>query len=185
MSTASITTSRVVDQQTMEQQIKREATMEQFANSSLQIEIYKLIRETPNAFAAHVITYGFHYEFVETDNGIVCALSLRDGDRVWGDILIEVIDEKLLEKLRSVNGRYFFGGFPVFYHDSVRGRSYDFYRGSMANILQWIEGGEVSDGCEVSLVERDRWSKTCKGRVLHDPIYKERWYILLEPGVQK
>lgn len=93
------------------------ANMEEFEfkNSPLHLEICERVARD----YAPVRVFS-DFRFVEAPNGIACAFSLvknpytRDGDN-----LIEIKDEKLLEKLRSVKGQYVHGGFPVFYYEHL------------------------------------------------------------------
>ncbi len=96
--------------------------MEQFLNSSLLEEIYKLVSHDKTVHA-NVITPGF--EFVKTSDGIVCAFSLREGP-LSGPNIIKITDEQVLAKLRSVKGQFVYGGLPVFYYDLVHGQHYTF-----------------------------------------------------------
>jgi hypothetical protein len=66
-------------------------------------------------------------------SGNVCILSIRD-DEFPGSDLIEITDEKLLEKLRSVNGQFTCSGRPVFYYDHLM---------STANGKVWAKTGKV------------------------------------------
>jgi hypothetical protein len=55
---------------------------------------------------------------VPTRNGNACVLSIKD-DEFPGSNIVEVTDEKLLEKLRSVNGQLVYEGLPVFYYEHL------------------------------------------------------------------
>jgi hypothetical protein len=97
---------------------KRKHLLEnQFVGSSLLEEIYKLAyhcSSIPNVISPS-------YQKVETDNGLVYAFSLRASYAPEDDDLIEVTDEELLKKLRSIKGQYFSGESPVFYYDLLSG----------------------------------------------------------------
>ena len=87
------------------------------SGSSLLEEIYKLAyhcSSIPNVISPS-------YQKVETDNGLVYAFSLRASYAPEDDDLIEVTDEELLKKLRSIKGQYFSGESPVFYYDLLSG----------------------------------------------------------------
>jgi hypothetical protein len=101
---------------------KREHLLEnQFVGSSLLEEIYKLAyhcSSIPNVISPS-------YQKVETDNGLVYAFSLRASYAPEDDDLIEVTDEELLKKLRSIKGQYFSGESPVFYYELLSGQPCD------------------------------------------------------------
>jgi hypothetical protein len=98
---------------------KRKHLLEnQFLGSSLLQEIYKLAyhcSSIPNVISPS-------YQNVETDIGLVYAFSLRASYAPEDDDLIEVTDEELLKKLRSINGQYFSGETRVFYYDLLSDR---------------------------------------------------------------
>ena len=98
---------------------KRKHLLEnQFFGSSLLEEVYKLAyhcSSIPNVISPS-------YQNVETDNGLAYAFSLRASYAPEDDDLIEVTDEELLKKLRSIKGQYFSGESPVFYYDLLSDR---------------------------------------------------------------
>ena len=57
---------------------------------------------------------------MRTSNGNACALSIKD-DEFPGSNIVEITDEKLLEKLRSVKGQLVLQGLPVFYYEHLFG----------------------------------------------------------------
>ena len=78
------------------------------SGSSLLEEIYKLAYQCssiPNVISPS-------YQKVETDNGLLYAFSLRASYAPEDDDLIEVTDEELLKKLRSIKGQGFSGEVP-------------------------------------------------------------------------
>jgi hypothetical protein len=153
---------------------KRKHLLEnQFDNSSLLKEIYKLAYDCPSI--PNVLSPSFQQ--VETDNGLVYAFSLRASYAPEDDDLIEVTDEELLKKLRSIKGQYFCGVSPVFYYDLLSGRPCDssVHRTGILN----LPSGRY--GIEGNLTEIRVLTARCANcrsmRIAHNPDdQKYAWY---------
>jgi hypothetical protein len=105
----------------------------EFMNSSLYREISNLLKQSnipvpEGSFAGPCLALAWSVSL-----GNVCILSIRE-DEFPGSDLIEITDEKLLEKLRSVNGQFTCFGRPVFYYDHLM---------STANGKVWAKTGKV------------------------------------------
>jgi hypothetical protein len=148
----------------------------QFVGSSLLEEIYKLAyhcSSIPNVISPS-------YQKVETDNGLVYAFSLRASYAPEDDDLIEVTDEELLKKLRSIKGQYFSGESPVFYYDLLSGRPCDssVHRTGILNLPSGkygIIGDELTSEQIFALTAR---CANCRYmRIAHNPDdQKYAWY---------
>ena len=156
---------------------KRKHLLEnQFGGSSLLEEIYKLAyhcSSIPNVISPS-------YQKVETDNGLVYAFSLRASYAPEDDDLIEVTDEELLKKLRSIKGQYFSGESPVFYYDLLSGRPCDssVHRSGILNLPSGkygIIGDELTSEQIFALTAR---CANCRyKRIAHNPDdQKYAWY---------
>ena len=156
---------------------KRKHLLEnQFFGSSLLEEIYKLAyhcSSIPNVISPS-------YQKVETDNGLVYAFSLRASYAPEDDDLIEVTDEELLKKLRSIKGQYFSGESPVFYYDLLSGRPCDssVHRTGILNLPSGkygIIGDELTSEQIFALTAR---CANCRYmRIAHNPDdQKYAWY---------
>ena len=66
----------------------------------------------------HVYSIHLSLEGHHTPNGHVWSLSIRDGEFPGSNIIV-VTDEKLLAKLRSINGQFVLEGLPVFYYEHL------------------------------------------------------------------
>jgi hypothetical protein len=91
--------------------------MEEFLDSSLCREIQNRLEQlnipkTTGSFAGPCIALW------SPARGHVYVLIIQDDD-FPGSNLIEITDEKLLEKLRSVNGQFTSGKLPVFYYEHL------------------------------------------------------------------
>ena len=156
---------------------KRKHLLEnQLFGSSLLEEIYKLAyhcSSIPNVISPS-------YQTVETDNGLVYAFNLRASYAPEDDDLIEVTDEELLKKLRSIKGQYFSGESPVFYYDLLSGRPGDssVHRTGILNLPSGkygIIGDELTSEQIFALTAR---CANCRYmRIAHNPDdQKYAWY---------
>jgi hypothetical protein len=140
----------------------------QFFGSSLLEEIYQLAYHC--SYIPNVISPS--YQKVETDNGLVYAFSLRASYAPEDDDLIEVTDEKLLKKVRSIEGQYFSGESPVFYYDLLSGRPGDssVHRTGILNLPSGKHGiieDELTSGQIFALTAR---CANCRYmRIAHNP----------------
>jgi hypothetical protein len=148
----------------------------QFFGSSLLGEIYKLAHHCSSI--PNVISPSF--QKVETDNGLVYAFSLRASYAPEDDDLIEVTDEELLKRLRSIKGQYFSGDFPVFYYDLLSGQPGDssVHRTGILNLPSGkygIIGDELTSEQIFALTAR---CANCRYmRIAHNPDdQKYAWY---------
>jgi hypothetical protein len=154
---------------------KRKHLLEnQFDGSSLLEEIYKLAYRSsiPNVISPS-------YQKVETDNGLVYAFSLRASYAPEDDDLIEVTDEELLKKLRSIKGQYFSGESPVFYYDLLSGRPCDssVHRTGILNLPSGRYGIEGNLTSEEIRVLTARCANCRYTRIAHNPDdQKYAWY---------
>lgn len=155
---------------------KRKYLLEnQFYNSSLLEEIYKLAYDCPSI--PNVLSPSFQQ--VETDNSLVHAFSLRASYAPEDDDLIEVTDEKLLKRLRSIKGQYFCGESPVFYYDLLSGRPCDSYvhRTGILNLPSGRYGIEGNLTWEEIRVLTARCPNCRYMRIAHNPDdQKYAWY---------
>ena len=154
---------------------KRKHLLEnQFDGSSLLEEIYKL------AYRSSIPTViSPSYQKVETDNGLVYAFSLRASYAPEDDDLIEVTDEELLKKLRSIKGQYFSGESPVFYYDLLSGRPCDssVHRTGILNLPSGRYGIEGNLTSEEIRVLTARCANCRYMRIAHNPDdQKYAWY---------
>jgi hypothetical protein len=148
----------------------------QLFGSSLLEEIYKLAyhcSSIPNVISPS-------YQKVETDNGLEYAFSLRASYAPEDDDLIEVTDEELLKKLRSIKGQYFSGEVPVFYYDLLSGWPCDssLHRTGILNLPSGkygIIGDELTSEQIFALTAR---CTNCRYmRIAHNPDeQKYAWY---------
>jgi hypothetical protein len=154
---------------------KRKHLLEnQFYGSSLLEEIYKLAYRSsiPNVISPS-------YQKVETDNGLVYAFSLRASYAPEDDDLIEVRDEELLKKLRSIKGQYFSGESPVFYYDLLSGRLCDssVHRTGILNLPSGKYGIEGNLTSEEIRILTARCANCRYKRIAHNPDdQKYAWY---------
>ena len=154
---------------------KRKHLLEnQFDGSSLLEEIYKRAYRSsiPNVISPS-------YQQVETDNGLVYAFSLRASYAPEDDDLIEVTDEELLKKLRSIKGQYFSGESPVFYYDLLSGRPCDssVRRTGILNLPSGRYGIEGNLTSEEIRVLTARCANCRYMRIAHNPDdQKYAWY---------
>ncbi len=94
----------------------------EFLNSTLGEEIYNLLKQLniqvrkDSAAGPCLALEGI----VRTSNGNACALSIQD-DEFPDSNIVEIRDEMLLEKLRSVKGQLGHQGLPVFYYEHLFG----------------------------------------------------------------
>lgn len=156
---------------------KRKHLLEnQFLGSSLLEEIYKLAyhcSSIPNVISPS-------YQKVETDNGLVYAFSLRASYAPEDYDLIDVIDEELLKKLRSIKGQYFSGETPVFYYDLISGQPGDSSVHRMG-ILNLPSGKYGIIGDELTSEQIFAFTARCANcrymRIAHNPDeQKYAWY---------
>jgi hypothetical protein len=77
-------------------------------------ELWSMIR--PEDFATNSVYIVLEGE--DSPNGRAFALSIRDGECPGSNIL-PVQNEKLLAKLRSINGQFVCDGLPVFYYEHL------------------------------------------------------------------
>jgi hypothetical protein len=118
------------------------ATMEEFLNSSLCQEIQKLLNECTSIHVP-LDSFGGPCLSLQGSHSGIYTLSVRD-DEFPGSSLIEVTDEKLLEKLRSVNGQFTCHGLPVFYYEHLMSTAdYKVYvkTGKIPNAAGYHEAG--------------------------------------------
>jgi hypothetical protein len=155
---------------------KRKYLLEnQFYNSSLLEEIYKLAYDCPSI--PNVLSPSFQQ--VETDNSLVHAFSLRASYAPEDDDLIEVTDEELLKKLRSIKGQYFCGVSPVFYYDLLSGRPCDssVHRTGILNLPSGRYGIEGNLTWEEIRILTARCANCRYMRIAHNPdVQKYAWY---------
>jgi hypothetical protein len=153
---------------------KRKHLLEnQFNNSSLLQDIYKLAYDCPSI--PNVLSPS--YQKVETDNGLVYAFSLRASYAPEDDDLIEVTDEELLKKLRSIKGQYFSGESPVFYYDLLSGCDSSVHRVGMLNLPSGRYGIEGNLTSEQIFALTARCANCRYMQIAHNPQdQKYAWY---------
>jgi hypothetical protein len=98
--------------------------MEEFENSSLSREIWDLLKPPNIKIPEWALANPFACPCLCFDGSVPTAivghvriLSVRAMEGCAD--LIEITDEKLLEKLRSVKGQFTYGGTPVFYYENL------------------------------------------------------------------